>query len=347
MQETMLAARFMGPGQELELQQVGVPRPGPLEVLVKVEACGICTSDVHLLDGSFPPVELPVTPGHEAFGTVVQKGELAEGWAQGDRVVLAGGRNCGTCQRCRSGRFEECLAPQIMGFSYDGAWAEYVLAPFYMLSSVPEGIVAEQAAILADAVATPFAALVDRGALRPGESVGLWGIGGLGTHAVQLARLLGASPVVAVDPLEGARRRALACGADVALDPSDPDLSGQVMQATGGLGLDLALDLVGANAALQQAESVLGRGGRLVIVGLSLEPIQLGPSFLFAVQSHALMGHLGYQKRHLDELVRLLATRRLDLSGSVTDVVPLADVAEGVRRLSMKEGDPVRIVVRP
>jgi D-arabinose 1-dehydrogenase-like Zn-dependent alcohol dehydrogenase len=226
-----------------------------------------------------PPVQASVTPGHEAFGTVVQTGELAEGWAKGDRVVLAGGQNCGTCQRCRSGRFDACQAPQIMGFSYDGAWAEYVLVGAHTLSTVPEGIVAEQAAILADAVATPFAALVDRGALRPGESVGLWGIGGLGTHAVQLARLMGASVVVAVDPLEGARRRALACGADVALDPSDPALSDQVMQATGGLGLDLALDLVGSNAVLQQAEAALGRGGRLVMVGVSLEPIQLGPQF--------------------------------------------------------------------
>jgi threonine dehydrogenase-like Zn-dependent dehydrogenase len=234
-----------------------------------------------------------------------------------------------------------------MGFAYDGAWAEYVAVPFFALSAVPDRVSVEQAAILADAVATPFAALVDTGALRPGESVGLWGIGGLGTHAVQLARLMGAGLVVAVDPLTSARDRALKVGADAAIDPSAADVSTEIRGLTGGLGLDLAVDLVGANVVLQQAVSCLGRGGRAVMVGLSLETVELEPSIVFGIQRHSVMGHLGYQKRHLDDLVRLLAAGRLDLSTSISDVIPLGDVAAGVQRLADKDGDPVRIVVRP
>jgi threonine dehydrogenase-like Zn-dependent dehydrogenase len=343
----MRAARYHASTGELVVEEVPIPEPGPLEVLVKVEACGICLSDVHLIDRSIPAVLPDVTPGHEASGTIVRTGELVEGWNEGDRVVLMAGRTCMKCARCRSGRLEQCLAPEIMGFMYDGAWAEYIVQPFYGLSAVPDGVAMDQAAILSDAVATPYGALVDRAALRAGESVGLWGIGGLGTHAVQIARMLGAGLIVAVDPLESARKRALSLGADIAIDPTTEDVPGVIFKETEGLGLDLALDLVGKNSVLQQAQWCLVRGGRLVMVGLSLDPLELGPGLLFGARTISLLGHIGYRKQHLDELVGLLARGRLDLSGSISDVIPLEDVADGVRRLSEKEGDPVRIVVRP
>jgi 2-desacetyl-2-hydroxyethyl bacteriochlorophyllide A dehydrogenase len=342
----MLAARFHGVGK-LELEQVPVPEPGPLDVLVKVEACGICLSDVHLLDGGIPAVTKPVIPGHEAAGVVARAGDLAPGWEDGTRVSLTGGRPCGRCARCRVGRMEECLQFEIMGFHYDGAWAEYVVVPYFTLAPVPAGVPVEQAAILADAVATPYAALAERAGLRPGESVGLWGIGGLGTHAVQIARLLGAGLVVAVDPLESARERALRLGADAVVDPTGGNAVEEIRGITDGLGLDVAVDLVGANRVMKEAVASLARAGRAVMVGLSMDPLQLGPGLLLGIQSQSILGHLGYQKRHLDDLVALLAGGRLDLAGSISDVIPLADVADGVRRLAEKEGDPVRIVVRP
>ena len=344
--DTMVAARFTASDRSLELREVPVPEPGPLDVLVRVEACGICLSDVHLIDGSIPPIVPEVIPGHESFGTVAGAGDLVNGWGEGQRVTLAGGRNCGRCNRCRTGRTNECVSFEIMGFHYDGAWAEYVSVPYYTLAPVPDGVAPEHAAILADAVATPYAALKDRAQLGSGESVGLWGIGGLGTHAVQLARLMGAGVVIAVDPLESARERALSLGADAAFDPRTDDLRTKIADLTDG-GLDVAVDLVGANAVISQCVSALGRGGRAVMVGLSMEPLTLEPSLLFGVLSHSVLGHLGYEKRHLDELVRLLAGGRLDLSASISDVMPLTDVKEGVRRLAEKDGDPVRLIVKP
>lgn len=347
MADTMLAARFHGLDTGLKLEDVPIPEPGPNEVLVKVEACGICLSDVHLLDGTLQAPALPVVPGHEAAGTIAAIGDNVTGWQLGDRVVLAGGRNCFSCVTCRSGRFEQCQQFQIMGFAYDGAWAEYVAVLGFTLTKVPDSIPFEQAAILADAVSTPFAALESRANLRPGETVGLWGIGGLGVHAVQLARMMGAGLILAIDPLPEARERALAAGADLALDPGDDNLVARVWQATDGQGLDVALDLVGMNAVLAQASTCLGRRGRLLIVGLSAESISLGPNVLFGVMSQSLLGHLGYEKRHLDTLVRLLANGRLDLSASITDVLPLGDIHAGVERLEHKTGNPVRLVVRP
>ena len=343
----MRAVRFHSSSGELALEEVPIPEPGPMEVLVKVEACGICLSDVHLIDGSIPAVIPDVTPGHETSGTIARKGELVEGWNEGDRVTVAGGRPCMQCANCTSGRLEECLMFQIMGFMYDGAWAEYVVAPFFTISRVPDNVPMEQAAIIADAVATPYAALSERAAVRPGEAVGLWGIGGLGTHAVQIARMLGAGLIIAVDPLESARKRALSVGADIAVDPTAEDVQSIVLRETGGVGLDVALDLVGKNAVLVQAQWCLSRGGRLVMVGLSLDPLELGPGIVFGARSISLLGHLGYRKQHLDELLALVSRGRLDLSGSISDVIPLEEVPDGVRRLSEKEGDPVRIVVKP
>lgn len=344
----MRAARLDTAARRLAVEHVAVPVPGPLEVLVRVRACGICLSDVHIIDGSLHVPHARLTPGHEASGELAACGALVTGWSVGDRVAIAGGRACGRCAACTHGRpVEQCLAYEIMGAHYDGAWAEYVVVPASALSRVPAHVPFTQAAILADAVATPYAALVDRAALRPGESVGLWGIGGLGVHAVQVARLLGAAPIIAVDPLPSARARARAFGADLALHPGDDDVPAAVAHATGGRMLDVTMDLFGANASLAQAVRCTARYGRTVMVGLTAEPMRLGPGVLFGTRSQALLGHLGYRKEHLDQLVALVAGGRLDVSRSISEVLPLDAVVDGVERLATKRGDPIRLVVAP
>ena len=345
----MRAAVFDSASRQLSVEEVPTPDPGPDEVLVRVAACGICLSDVHLLDGTLPTPLPRVIPGHESAGVIERAGsEVPDYWSPSRRVLMAGGRPCGECRNCVAlGDPSRCLSFQVMGFGFDGAWAEYVVVPWLALVEVPDDVPLEQAAILADAVATPYAALLERAGLRPAESVGLWGIGGLGVHAVQIARMVGAVPIVAFDPSPAARERALSFGADHALDPGDDDVVQEVWRLTEDRGLDVALDLFGANRVLLQADQCLGRRGRLVIVGLSAEQIELGPNALFGVMSHSLLGHLGYSKEHLLELVRLVASGRLDVSRSISDVMPLSEVARGVERLESKEGDPIRLVVAP
>src|SRR3954467_4131934 len=212
----MRAARVAASTRELSRAEVPVPALQPHEVLVRVQACGVCLSDVHLIDGSLPGPLPVVTPGHEPAGVIEAVGADVPFWQPGQRVVMVAGRPCLTCARCGGGQPDKCLAVEIMGFSFDGAWAEYVVVPYGALPAVPDSVPIEQAAILADAVSTPYAALVDRANLRPGESLGVWGVGGLGVHAVKIGRLMGAAPIVAVDPLPAARERALRGGADVA-----------------------------------------------------------------------------------------------------------------------------------
>jgi 2-desacetyl-2-hydroxyethyl bacteriochlorophyllide A dehydrogenase len=342
------AARFAGHGHPLTIEDLPDPEPGPQDVVVRVEACGICASDLHLIHGQMPPVApLPLTMGHEASGTIDVVGSNVPSWRAGDRVAVMGGKVCGACPRCASGSLEECWNPQIMGFHYDGAWAEKVTVPYYAVARIPDGVSFDHAAIACDAVATPYAALVSRAALTAGEYVGIWGIGGLGTHAVQIARLLGAAFVAAIDPLPAARERALALGADAALDPAEDDVVGALRDGTGGHGLDVAADFIGKTAVTKQALPAMARGGRVVNVGQSFEPLEAGPILLFSVLGLSILGHLGYTKANLETVLDLIARGRLDLSASISDRFPLDRVQEGVDRLTSKDGSPVRLVVLP
>lgn len=343
----MRAARWTSKDAALVVTDVPDPTPGPDDVLVAIMACGICSSDLHLMDGSLRSSLDVVTPGHEAAGTIVEVGRDVRDFAPGDHVIIAGGRPCGECAACRTARSHRCLNFKIMGFDYDGGWAEYVAAPAALLTRAPANVPIEQAAILADAVATPYAGLVHRARLSAAQSVGIWGIGGLGVHAVRIARMIGAYPVVAIDPLPAARRRALEAGADLAIDPQDDDLRERIREATGGLGLDLAVDVVGSNAVLAQAVSCLAPRGTALMIGLTWDPLQLGPAVALGVRRQSIIGHLGYDKHHLDEVADLVAAGRLDVSATVTATVGLTDVETGIRMLASKDSAPVRIVVKP
>lgn len=345
--ETMRAVRFHAETGKLSLETVPVPRPGPDEVVVRVAACGICRSDLSQFDGHIPARFPEITPGHEASGTVAAVGDAVRHWQVGDRVVIACGRACGECGACRfGGTIDDCEALEIMAFAYDGAWAEYVVTPGVSLIPVPEGVSMEQAAVLADAVSTPYGAIEAAG-LRMAESAGVWGLGGIGSHLVQLARVAGASPIIGLDPVAGVRERALGLGADYALDPLAEDTPARIREITGGRGLSAAFDCVGRTSTVAQANSVLAARGRLLMVGISAEPIELGREGAFVARQHVVRGHLGYKKRHLSDLVELVSRGRLDLSASVSAVLPLEEFEEGIRRLREHDGHPIRVLLRP
>ncbi|WP_301147334.1 zinc-binding dehydrogenase [Mycobacterium simiae] len=347
MPPTMRAERFYADTKAVALEDIPIPVPGPGEVLVKVAFCGICHSDLSLINGTFP-AQLPVvTQGHEASGTIAKLGPDVTGWAEGDRVVVAAGRPCRTCANCRRGDAVNCLRIQLMAFAYDGAWAEYTVAQAAGLTRVPGNVSLEQAAILADAVSTPYGAVARTGKVAVGESVGVWGVGGVGTHIVQLARLIGAAPVIALDINPAVRERAVELGADYALDSRDGDLRDQIREVNGGHKLDVAFDAVGLKATFEQALDCLRPGGRLVSVGMSAESPTIGPTAMFGLARKQVLGHLGYQNADIETLAKLVSLGRLDLSRSISNVVSLEDVEAGIEMLEHADGNPIRILVKP
>ncbi|MYX30629.1 zinc-binding dehydrogenase [Streptomyces sp. SID8381] len=336
--DRMLAARLHVPSRTLRLEEVPKPQPGPGEVLVKVAAAGVCLSDVHLIDGTLTPLLLEgdtVTLGHEVAGTIAEVGAGVTAWTEGQRVVLYAGETRGGVTYTR-------------GVDYDGGWAEYALSSAAALTALPDGIPFEQGAIIPDAVSTPWGAVTVTGAVRPAEAVGVWGAGGLGVHAVQLLRTVGACPIVAVDPNPVARERALAAGADLALDPADPELRARVGAATAGAGLAAAFDFAGVPAVRAQALSVLAPKGRLVLVGLTDQPLTVADGTRFSYLQQQILGHYGSDMPvALPQLLRLIEGGRVDFSASISGVLPLAEAAQAVERLEKKEGNPVRLILRP
>jgi threonine dehydrogenase-like Zn-dependent dehydrogenase len=166
-------------------------------------------------------------------------------------------------------------------------------------------------------------------------------------HGVQVLRLAGAAPIIAIDPLPGARERALTFGADLAVDPGADDFAEQVRAATAGRGLDFAFDFAGVGAVREQASGVLGLAGTLVLVGLTSEPLTVTEGTRFSVRRHRLLGHYGSLQQHVEELVGLVGHGRLDFSRSISGHIPLADAKEAVRRLAEKVDNPIRLVLVP
>ena len=344
----MLAGRLNPSAGTFEMREVPVPEPGPGQVRIRVRAAGVCLSDVHLIDGSLRPAYLDaaeVTLGHEVAGEIDVVGpNVPDHWRPGDRVVLEAGEHCGQCANCVRFR-APCLAIRTRGVDYDGGWAEYALATHHTLVPIPDDLPFDQAAIVPDAVSTPWGAITGPGRVKAGRPAGVWGVGGLGAHAVQLLRIVGAAPIVAVDPLPAARERALEFGADAALDPAAPDLRDRVFALTGGL--DVAYDMAGAAVVREQAVRCLGLGGRLVLVGLTPEPLTISDSIGLSFRGKQILGSYGSEPDAVEQLITLARFGRLNLARSISDTLPLADAAAAVERLASKTGNPIRLILQP
>lgn len=344
---TMLAERFYAATKEIKLENIPIPVPGPGEVLIKVAFCGICHSDLSLIDGNFPARVPVITQGHEVAGTVAALGPGVNQWKVGDRVIPSAGKACLNCRNCLRGDFANCLDLNLMAFAYDGGWAEYVVAGAIGCTRVPDNVPLEQAALLADAVSTPFAAVVRTAKVHLGNAVGIWGVGGVGTHLVQLVKLAGGVPIIAVDINDAALERALRVGADYAFRSDDPELQAKITQATGGRRLDVAFDAVGISATTRQAVANLDTNGQVVTVGMSAQSIDAGSFMEFSLLRKQVKGHLGYKVQDISILAELLSRGRLDLSESVTEIVPLSEIHRGIEMLEKKTNNPIRILVQP
>ncbi len=345
---TMRAARLHRPrrsdtAEDVRIDEVAVPAPGPGEVLVRIRACGVCASDLHVVQGVTPHgPTLPQILGHEPAGEVAAVGDAVADWQPGDRVALLMARPCLACRYCTAGRESLCVDLVVPGVDADGAQAEYMAADQRFLVPIPTGMPFEQAAIVTDAVATPYHAL-KRGGIGEGVTVAIFGLGGLGMHAVLLAKLAGAD-VIGVDVDEVNLDRARDWGADEVIDASDGGPARRIRQLTGG-GVDRAFEFVGSRETLDQAVKSLKPGGRATVSGLTDQRIETVPISLFVSQETELVGSFGSTPQDLGELLDLVEEGRLDLSRSVTDTLDLDEFPDALRRLETRAGHPIRMVV--
>lgn len=269
----MKVAQISKPGGDFEIVEREIPNPGAGEVRIKVQACGVCHSDMFTKEGAFPGIQYPRIPGHEVAGVVDEVGAGVTTWKKGQRVGVGwhGGHD-GTCGPCRRGDFGNCVNMKIAGISYDGGYQEYMLAPQDALAAIPEGLSDVEAAPLLCAGITTYNALRHSGAM-PGDLVAVLGVGGLGHLGIQFAHKFGYR-VAAVG--RGAESATLAkkLGATVYIDNKATNAA-QELQKLGGAKTILAT----APSAKAMTELIdgLGPNGKFIVVGADVEPIQVTP----------------------------------------------------------------------
>lgn len=334
MSDTMRAVVIARYGGSLEAMRRPVPRPGPGEVLVRVRASGLCSTDLHLLSGRQPLGELPRIVGHELAGDVVETGAGVAGWQAGDRVTAAIDVTCGRCRHCLAGDTQLCRSMQRIGFERDGGHADYVAVPAANLVALGPEISYEAAAILPDAVACMYHSLIHQGAVGIGQRVLILGVGGLGIHGVQIARCAGAD-VMATS--RQPQRIALAerYGA-VGVEPGRESLETAVADFTEGEGVDVVVDNVGNRASVLQGLSLLRPGGKFLVVAYLDESFEVPSIPLFKTEQQ-IIGCRGSTRQDLIDVVRLVR------EGKLTPVLgasyPIERIGEAAARL--ESGDLV------
>ncbi len=269
--KTMLVAQVPSAGGAFELVRRPIPEPPAAHVRIQVQACGVCHSDSLTKEGHMPGIQFPRVPGHEVIGLIDAVGDNVEPWKVGQRVGLGWyGGHCGHCEACRRGDLVMCRNASIPGITYDGGYAEYVIAPAEALALVPDSLDSTEAAPLLCAGITTFNAIRNSKAKAP-DLVAILGIGGLGHLAVQYAAKLGFKTVAIARGSDKAKF-AKELGAHHYIDSTTEDV-GKALQALGGA--KLILSTVTNSDAVNAAISGLGYAGELVVVGVSMEPIKV------------------------------------------------------------------------
>jgi propanol-preferring alcohol dehydrogenase len=318
--KALVLEQFGGP---FVVKDVPVPAIGPQDALVRVRHVGVCGTDLKIRAGRMGLDVVPLIMGHEIAGEVAEVGHDVRGAAPGDRVVVNFYVTCGRCQFCRLGRDTLCAEVRQHGFSLDGGFAEFVRTPAVNLCPVPPHVGLERACILGDAVATSYHAVTRRAHIRPGTTVALVGVGGVGLHALQMARLAGGR-VIAVDVNEARLELARTLGAEALVDARSGPFHEAVRKLTDGEGVDVVIEFAGKEETLPSSLLSLKRAGRLVFVGytpgvpMSVLPRELVRSELEIVGSRA------NTKQELAETMDLVARGQIQVI--VDQVFPLDEI---------------------
>ena len=342
----MKAIRLTAIGSPLEEADIEIPAIDAHDVLIRVKAAGICHSDAHYRAGISPVKALPLTLGHEVAGVVQKVGFAVQSFARGDRVCVHYLVTCGQCAFCQAGIEQFCATAQMIGKHRDGGYAEFIAVPERSVFHLPGEIPFEQGAILMCSSATSLHAL-NKARLRRGETVAIFGVGGLGISAVQLAQYFGAARVYAVDIKPNKLELAQRFGA-VPVNAAVGDPVEQIRELTSGRGVDVALELVGLALTMRQAVQSLAILGRAALVGLTRETFEVAPYAELLNKEAEIIGVSDHLASEIPVLLELVRMGKLDLSRGISRTVPLEagavnDALDGLEKF----GDNVRVVITP
>ncbi len=335
-----MKAAFCTGRQTIEVREADLPKPGAGEVLVRVRACGICGTDLHFYNGAFPAMA-SISPGHEFCGEVAEAGVGVSGFAPGDRVAVEPIRSCRECSYCRTGQYQICPKHVLLGTFVPGGLAEYICVPAYTLYALPDTLDWGLSALTEPlAVAVHGLHIVD---LAMGERVLVMGSGAIGLLSILAAKAAGAGEVIATYRHEHQGAAALAAGADRALKDGE----------TGGLekaGIDVVIETVGGTApTLSEALGIVRPGGRISVLGLFTQPVQLN-AFALALKEVKMAGGITYcrpgQHSDFDTALGILQSQPDRARALITHRFPLAEAARAFATAEDKSTGAIKVQVR-
>lgn len=338
----MKAAVFHGPDQLLTIEEWPTPKAGPGEVLVKVAACGVCHTDLHYMDHGTPTFKKPpLILGHEVSGTVEALGEGVTGWTVGQRVLVPAVYGCGHCSACRLGRDNICHEMVMFGNNVDGGYAEYMITPDHALFDLPDEIPLLEGSIIADAITTPYHAVVVRGKVQPGDNVIVVGCGGIGLNLVQMAVAVGAR-VIGVDISEEKLEWAKKLGAAEVVNPAGEERIDKTLRKLTGGGADVAFECIGLAKTQEQAFAATRNGGRLVLVGYSAHTMTLNSGRVM-YREMEIVGSLGCRGVDYPRVIELARQGKIKIAEVVTGRYSLDEINAAFDNL--REGKGVRSII--
>ncbi len=324
---------FQGP---LRLIEVPDPEPKDNGVVVRVEASGLCLSDWHGWMGHDPDIVLPHVPGHELAGTVVEVGKEVKNWSPGDEVTVPFVGGCGNCVYCNEGDPQVCDHQFQPGFTAWGSFAEYVAIDYadFNLVSLPEGMGFTEAASLGCRFITAYRGLAQQGALKSGQSVAIFGCGGVGLSAIQIAKAFGAI-VYAVDVTPEKCRRAIDLGADKAINARAEDAVAVIRELTRG-GVHVSMDALGNTETCLQGIQSLRKRGKHIQVGLMTEEHARAAVPMDRIIAHELeiLGSHGMQAANYPEMFRIIREQHINLKQMIGKTISLSEVPEYLPELN-------------
>jgi len=342
----MKAAVFHEPKQPLKIEEVETPKIESHEILVKIAACGVCNTDMHYIDHGVPTFKKPpLILGHEPSGIVEEAGAGVKNFKVGDRVLIPPVFSCGYCANCRLGRENICFNMVMLGNHIDGAFAEYTKVPAKDCQHLPEELPLEESSIIADAISTPYHAVKNRAQVRPGDSVIVFGCGGVGINVVQVASAAGAS-VIAVDIVDNKLDMAKKLGAQHTINASDKEdkaLLKEIRVLTGG-GADIAIEAIGNPKTIELASAAVKAGGLHCQVGYTRHSVPMNAGRLM-FREIEIKGSLGCRPVDYPNIIEMVKTGKIQLEPVVTHKFKLEDIDKAFDL--MRKGESLRSIVIP
>jgi len=340
----MKAAVWYGIG-DIRIEEVEKPAPNQDEVLVKVEACGICGTDLHMFKGEYTYAVPPIILGHEFSGLVTEIGSNVKMIKVGDRVAVNPNKNCGECIYCRRGKPHLCLNMKPYGITQNGGFAEYCKVHSSVAIKLPKEVSYEEGSYM-EPVSCAYHC-IETASILPGQSVAVFGPGPVGLILVQLARASGGKPIINIGTRNERLKKAKLLGADTVINSTKEDAIKRILDETDGVGVDIAMEAVGKGSVIKQALDCVCKGGKAIIFGACSESdvVQISPYVLLNREISIISAFLNPYT--LEKAVRAIQTGIVRVRELTSHTLPLKKISQGFEIMDRKPRGYMKVIVKP